>query len=95
MNRFDEPIVLTNETEPCFLCTWNDGDIVEIHTKQTLHAKYDDTNLFDNDLPFFDEVGEQLAIGLDEWLTSVSMFNDWRGTNHYIDCDNFKIQRIK
>jgi hypothetical protein len=92
MNRFDEPIVLTNETEPCFLCTWNDGDIVEIHTQQTLHAKYDDTNLFDGDLPFINHDGDDIVISLQEWLDTIECD---RFDRNAIYCDNFSIQRIK
>jgi hypothetical protein len=32
-----------------FKCTWNDGDIVETHTRQSLEVEYASTNLFDND----------------------------------------------
>jgi hypothetical protein len=32
-----------------FVCTWNDGDIVETHTRQSLEVEYASTNLFDID----------------------------------------------
>lgn len=32
-----------------FKCTWNDGDIVETHTRQSLEVEYASTNLFDID----------------------------------------------
>jgi len=32
---------------PSFVCAWDDDATVEIHTIESLHAKYDRTNLFD------------------------------------------------
>ena len=41
---------MSNEkNEVVYLCTWNDGEIVQIHTKKTLKDEYKDTNLFDVD----------------------------------------------
>ena len=96
MNRFDECINLSNEIDPCFVCTWNDGEIVEIHTKNTLLSKYSETNLFDGELPFYDPNGEELAIGLIEWIDGISKKEFWFNAIYdFITCDNFKIQRIK
>jgi len=93
MNRFDNHIELTKELTPCFLCTWNDNQIVEIHTLGTLERKYEDTNLFDGDLPIYDCFhGQELAISLKEWMTIDSNEN-WR--DQVLVCGNFRIQRIK
>jgi hypothetical protein len=92
MNRFDECINLSNEIEPCFLCSWNNHEIVEIHTKKTLHAKYDGTNLFDYSEDFGNNFNEEMVISLDEWMDTIN-FNDsmWLEIHN----DNFTIQRIK
>lgn len=34
---------------PAFLCSWNDADIVEIHSRESLIAEYTQSGLFDND----------------------------------------------
>ena len=41
----EKGFITTNE--PLFLCKWNGGDIVEIHTRLTLYATYKDTGLYD------------------------------------------------
>lgn len=94
MNRFDNHIELTNEIVPCFLCTWNDNQIVEIHTLNTLQNKYEETNLFEGDLPIYDCFhGHDLAISLKEWMETIESNENWR--DQVLVCDNFKIQRIK
>jgi hypothetical protein len=52
--------VENDKNEKMYLCTWNGGDIVEIHTEKTLRKEYKDTNLFDVD---------------DDELVNNSMFN--------------------
>ena len=42
----EKGFITTNE--PLFLCKWNGGDIVEIHTRLTLYATYKNTGLYDN-----------------------------------------------
>ena len=39
--------------EPIYLCDWNDGEIVQIHSKETLEKEYAETNLFDDDGKYF------------------------------------------
>ena len=41
------PIDIQIDLVPVFLCGWNDSEIVQIHTKQSLHAEYCGTNLYD------------------------------------------------
>jgi len=36
-----------------FLCDWDNGHIVEIHTLDSLFREYRDTNLFDSDLGWY------------------------------------------
>jgi len=43
----NQSIVLSKMKEPIYLCTWNDGEIVEIHTEETLKKDYVGTNLFE------------------------------------------------
>lgn len=82
--------------KPSFVCTWNDGEIVEIHTYKTLHEKYDETNLFENEERLFNSFGDELAIELEEWLFSIINDNDWKANiNRKVFCDNFEIERIK
>lgn len=40
------PIQIGGET-PVYLCEWNGGEIVEIHTARTLRDQYEGGNLFD------------------------------------------------
>ena len=43
-----------NESDkPIYLCDWNDGEIVQIHSKETLEKEYKETNLFDDDGKYF------------------------------------------
>lgn len=39
--------ITLNKEEPIFLCTWDGDQIIELHTEQSLKAKYGDTNLYD------------------------------------------------
>lgn len=51
-----------------FLCCWN-GDLFEVHSKESLRRDYGDTNLFESDLPWaggetdFETVLENLETG--------------------------------
>ena len=39
-----------NESDkPIYLCDWNDGEIVQIHSKETLEKEYKETNLLSSD----------------------------------------------
>lgn len=95
----NEFIINTHKNkEALFLCRWNNGDIIQTHTKESLISAYKDTNLFDNELPFYNVMGDELAISLKEWLETISMEhqNDFDvDINRSIFCDNFRIQRIK
>ena len=44
----NQSITIENsDNEKMYLCTWNDGDIIQIHTEKTLRKEYEETNLFD------------------------------------------------
>ena len=47
--NINQSITIENNKSNIYLCTWNDGDIVQVHTKETLKDEYKDTNLFDVD----------------------------------------------
>lgn len=83
MDKF--PIDLSNSDEPIFLCDWNDHEIVELHTRQSLEAKYGATNLYDlaeQDF-FIDDVGMTFT----EYL-------DYMSSGSYHIFDNLRIERI-
>ena len=42
-----ESITLKPSATNVYLCSWNYGAIVQIHTRKTLYNEYKDTNLFD------------------------------------------------
>ena len=77
------PIDLSNETNKLFLCEWNGGEIIEIHTIQSFYDRYKDTNVYDDNefIHMFgktiNEIFEELVIGSGDWF------------------DNMFIQRIK
>lgn len=79
------PIELTNSKEPIFLCDWNGGEIVELHSRASLEAKYGDTNLFDIEEQefFIDDVGMTFT----EYL-------DYMSSGAYHIFDNMRIERI-
>ena len=67
---------------PLYLCKWNDGDIIEIHTKQSLYDTYKDTNLYDG------EFERDYGMNINEVLASLEV-ESFRGF------DNMDIRRIK
>ena len=82
MSKF--PIDLSNLDEPIFLCDWNGHEIVELHTKESLKAKYGSTNLYDDEEDFiFSEVG----MTFEEYL-------DYMSSGSYHHFDNMRIERI-
>jgi hypothetical protein len=84
-----------NNQEPLFLCRWNDGEIIQVHTKKSLINQYKDTNLFDQDEEAQDLEGNTLAVGVLEWIDSMSNVNfEWQEHNDFV-FDNFSIRRIK
>ena len=86
------------DNKPLFLCEWNDADNVEIHTRETLYARYKDTGLYD-----IDEVGSWFYkdnhIFFNELLDILSInaalvFQNGRFDNERYSADNMSIQRI-
>jgi len=94
-------IEITNT--PSFLCTWNDGEKVEVHTRQSLEKHYGDTNLFDEGEDCEKWYPSDDYIEEDPWgdLTSLLNFISCQQSSEYYSlsciftCDNMTIQRIK
>ena len=84
-----EPLVTENGTittdQPLFICSWNGGDQVEIHTRQTLLDNYKQTNLFDT------EEDGWIGINFPTLLEELINGNIWTTCRN----DNMSIKRIK
>jgi len=62
----DKSITIANDNnEKMYLCTWNDGDIVQVHTEKTLRTEYEGTNLFD------EEKGQLVNDSMFNWCTLI------------------------
>jgi hypothetical protein len=82
-------------TAPLFLCRWNDGEIIELHTRKSLFERYKHTNLFNVDAEAQDLEGNTLAVGVLEWIDAISNVNfEWQEHEDFV-FDNFSIRRIK
>ena len=75
---------------PVFLCSW-DGEIVEVHTRESLRDMYGETNLFDDDDGWGWEIRELMTF--EELLEHLTTNPIDMGRVFYND--NLKIQRIK
>ena len=85
----EKGFITTNE--PLFLCKWNGGDIVEIHTRLTLYATYKDTGLYDTGDGWsnFESINDLL-----DHLSFTDQDNyDYFDNEKYTN-DNMSIQRI-
>jgi hypothetical protein len=77
-----EYIDLSNMKPTLYLCTWNGGEIVEVHTTVSFYNKYKETNLYDGSFK-------------DDWDMSMDEIFDRLKVNDYEIYDNFRIERIK
>lgn len=79
------PINLSSEPYSLFLCVWNGGEIIEIHTIPSLKKQYGETNLYDADefRQFFDT-----PFSFEEYLLKMVC-------QDYYVFDNMEIRRIK
>ncbi len=92
MNQF-ESIHLSprKDKEVIYLCTWNGGEIVQIHTEKTLREEYDGSNLFDceeSDETYF--YNGSVSLLLKDYLkkSKLDYFRD------SFKADNMEIERI-
>jgi hypothetical protein len=75
---------------PVFLCSW-EGEIVEVHTRESLRDMYGETNLFDDDDGWGGEIRELMTFeDLLEYLTTNPI-----DMGRVFYNDNMTIQRIK
>jgi len=80
--------------EPIYLCDWNDGEIVQIHNKETLEKEYAETNLFDEDEKRFSNYSNGFkysSLRIQDYL-ELSKDDDYY--NIPFRCDNMTITRI-
>ena len=84
-----------NESDkPLYLCDWNDGEIVQIHSKETLEKEYAETNLFDEDEKRFSNYSNGFkysSLRIQDYL-ELSKDDDYY--NIPFRCDNMTIIRI-
>ena len=90
----EKSINLKDTKDVKYLCSWNNNDIIQIHTKQTLLNEYKETNQFDDDE---DMLFETIGNGFDnfkfkDYLTLSSKNDDFLNVNFI--CDNMEITRI-
>lgn len=94
-----KPLILRSSYEsknsPCiYLCRWNENDIVEIHTSDTLYDHYKDTNLFDDNEKLQHFSSNSLPMGL--YLSAyLDVSDDDAFLNQDFELDNFTIRRIQ
>ncbi len=84
-------IDLSDREEVLFLCIWNDGETVEIHTQETLWESYKETNLFDGEKNWLCNGVRYCTTSLIEKLSHQHNQN----FNETFTNDNMTIQRIK
>jgi hypothetical protein len=84
------PFTVSEDDAPVFLCSW-DGEIVEVHTRESLRDMYGETNLFDDDDGWGWEIRELMTF--EELLEHLTTNPIDMGRVFYND--NLKIQRIK
>ena len=84
-----------NESDkPIYLCDWNDGEIVQIHSKETLEKEYAETNLFDEDEKRFSNYSNGFkysSLRIQDYL-ELSKDDDYY--NISFRCDNMTLIRI-
>jgi len=84
-----------NESDkPLYLCDWNNGEIVQIHNKETLEKEYGETNLFDDDEKYFSNFSNGFkyhSFTIQDYLEQ-SKDDDYY--NIPFRCDNMTITRI-
>ena len=78
---------------PSYLCSWNNNEILEIHTIESLKEQYKDTNLFE-DKDLFTTFGNGFDnLTINEYLKHSKEDKDF--INVEFGCDNMNITRIK
>ena len=97
MSKF-ESIYLAprKDKEVIYLCTWNSGEIVQIHTEKTLREDYKGSNLFDcqeADETYFSCMGNGYDdLILEDYLKHSKKDDDFLNIEYHKD--NMEIERI-
>lgn len=87
------PIVLTDADEPLFLCIWEGGSIVEIHTEDSLRKEFADSNLFDPECTDWAPLGRgHLPVGTFDQVLRY-MAEEPEDLTTFV-CENMSIQKI-
>jgi hypothetical protein len=80
--------------EPLYLCSWNNNEIVQIHSKETLEKEYKETNLFEDDEKHF----SSFSNGFKNYFFTIQKYleesEDLDFLNVPFICDNMEITRI-
>ena len=79
------PIDLSSEPHALFLCVWNGGEIIEIHTTTSMREHYGQSNLFDID---------EFRYAFDTDLSFEEYLLKMVSGDYYV-FDNMEIRRIK
>ena len=93
----NKAINIEYDKKPKWLCSWNGGEIVQIHTRETLYGEYKET-LFDVEL--VDYLGSIYQSGIDKQYKTVDQYLDdcekYNGDfiNIPFGCDNMTIIQI-
>ena len=93
MSKFKSiDITPTTDNIKKYYCSWNGGEIIQIHTKETLYQDYKGTNLFDDD-SLFETIGNGFDnLTIKDYLNHSNKDDDFLNVNYH--CDNMEIQRI-
>lgn len=96
--KLEKQIELSQIKEPIYLCTWNNGEYVQIHNKDTFKKEYESTNMR------FDKYDDEIDLPYESKHNSFNTMNEvfnyfenetYGGLNEIFTCDNFEITRIK
>lgn len=80
--------------EPIYLCDWNDNEIVQIHSKETLEKEYKETNLFEDDGKYFSNFSNGFKYHSFTIQKYLEESEDLDYLNIPFRCDNMTITRI-
>ena len=102
MKDLKEPITLNEYNSSLFRVSWNDDELIQIHSEKTLKDEYQKTNLFDDNLSWvgypnniFNANGYQRSF---KTLNDVIYFlndDDSKFLPIHFVSDNCRIERIK
>ena len=96
MSKFESiDLAPRKDKEAIYLCTWNGGEIVQIHTEKTLREDYKGSNLFtaEADETYFSCMGNGYDdLILEDYLKHSKKDDDFLNIEYHKD--NMEIERI-